>query len=125
MSFWPEALSNLQKLAQAMSKDNSLIGKDLQIFNTAMLATAKAVEDLRAGTITPEEVLLALDLDLKAIAIVYPPAATIDSYVEAGAILVSAFDYFGIIKVDHGKPYVPGSGINPNAGSGTDTPIGV
>ena len=124
MSFWQVALAGVQKLLGSMATNNALIGVDLQEFNAAMVATIKAVADMKAGTLTPEEFLTTTALQLKVIAIVYPPAATIEKYVEAGDIIVTALDEFGIIKTDPGKPLIPGTGINPNVPGG-ETPIGV
>lgn len=125
MSWWTTTLESVSKFTASLSGKNVLIGTDLQTFNAAMTSTVKTMLDLKAGALTPEETLATIDLQLKAIAIVYPPAASIESYVEAGEILLTVLDQLGIkIKIDHGKPY-RGDGINPNAGDGTDTPLGV
>ena len=85
-----------------------------------MAATIKFADDLRAGKLTPAEALKTLDLQLKAFALVFPPAMTLESYVKAEETLVEVADALQIVKIDHGLPY-KGDGINPN----TDAPIGV
>ena len=115
MSVWAALQSWLEKVASA-PKAAGPLAADLQIFNAAMAATIHAAAGIKAGTLSPVEALGALDLQLKAIAIVYPPAALAESYVEAAQAVAEIAMDLGVLKVDPGLPY-RGDGINPNSGA--------
>ncbi len=119
MSVWGAVQIWLGKVAAA-PKAAGPLAADLQIVNAAMAATIHAAEGIKAGTLSPVEALGALDLQLKAIAIVWPPAAVAESYVEAAAVVAQVAMDLGVLKVDPGLPY-KGDGLNPNTGA----PIGV
>lgn len=119
MSIWGAVQTWLGKVAAA-PKAAGPLAADLQIFNAAMEATIHAAAGIKAGTLSPVEAIGALDLQLKAIAIVYPPAALAESYVEAAQAVAQVAMDLGVLKVDPGMPY-KGDGINPNSGA----PLGV
>ena len=113
MSIWVALQSWLEKLASAPKAGP--LAADLQIFDAAMAATIHAAQGIKAGTLSPVDALGALDLQLKAIAIVYPPAALAESYVEAAQAVAQVAMDLGVLKTDPGLPY-KGDGINPNTG---------
>lgn len=117
MSLWGTVLSGLKGLGASSQQGASLIGTDLQIFNTAMTSTTQTIRDLKTGSLTPEEALTTIDLQLKAIAIVYPPAELLESYVETARTVAIVAEDLGLLKTEHGLYYKPGSGINPNSGA--------
>lgn len=116
MSFWAALGDGMKKVASALAKANpSLINADIQIVNAAMVATISAVKAMKAGTLSPEQFLTTTDLQLRALALVYPPAATIEPYVEAADIVVTGLDELGFITTGPGLPY-KGDGVNPYSG---------
>ncbi len=86
---------------------------DIETFAAAMKDIAALAAHVRAGTATPQEMLAAADAGLKAVALVFPPAAQVEAYVEAAeAIVALGFD-LGLIQVNHGplKPVFGGPAL--------------
>lgn len=84
------------------------VAADIAIFKTAMIDVKQLVEDVRAGRATLGETFAALDATLKAVAIVYPPAATIEGYVEAAEGVVGLAEMFGLITTGEPEPVFGG-----------------
>ena len=116
MSIWTAVSDWLSKLGKGAGP----IAADAKIIDAAMAAAIKAAQDARSGSLTPVEALQAIDAALKALAIVAPPVAQFESYVEAATLVAEVATDLGVIKTDPGLPLGKDS-TNPYTGE----PIGV
>ena len=116
MSVWAAVSGWLSKLGAGAGP----IAADAKIVDAAMAAVIKAAQDARSGSLTPVEALQAIDATLKALALVAPPVAQFESYVEAATLVAEVATNLGIIKTDPGLPLGKDS-TNPY----TDEPVGV
>ncbi|WP_294538134.1 hypothetical protein [uncultured Rhodoblastus sp.] len=114
MSVLANVAAGLQSWVGA-SKDAGLFGADARIFDAAMAAIVRSAEAARAGTLTPVEALQTIDATLRAVAVVAPPVAQFESYVEAAEAVAELVSGLCILKMTPSNAPIFGGKIPDHA----------